>query len=63
MEDLFADDFKTVVPKIEGVISDNAAAAHLTRVTLIEKLNEKDPGTVRIVVKCSGKFESPDNGP
>ena len=54
IQELFGDEFSSLITKIEGVISDNASAAHKTRETLIERLNEKDPGTLRVVVKCSG---------
>ena len=54
IEDLVGDEFSSLISKIEGVISDNASAAHKTRMTLIQRLNEKDPATSRVVVKCSG---------
>ena len=56
IQELFGDEFDSLIPKIEGVISDNASTAHKTRETLIKRLNDKDPGTLRVVVKCSGKI-------
>ena len=47
-------EFEIIIPKIVAVVSDNASAAHLTRMTLLQRLNEKDPETVRDAVKCSG---------
>ena len=54
LKNIFQDEFSSVVRKIIGVVSDNAAAANLTRLTLLQKFNEEDPETAREAVKCSG---------
>ena len=56
IKDLLGEDYKLILRKITAVVSDNCASAHVTRTTLIEKMNSEDPTTERSAIKCSGDW-------